>query len=435
MKKVIILLIQIVLIFTACNKEEEQKPTQLTVPSPVINSISNEMCSYGDTITIQGHNFIYPNTTTKVRVFNKTYDVIPISNTKISFVVKDDLQPNQNILNVLVSDKVSNNMNFYLIPDYWVYIYHGPNINFIKTFVFDDSSDLISLVNYASNSSYRYVKKLIGNSNGFTLNNIALINNNLVLDLKMTDKNHGVINSSYGAYSTNSGFNSVNFIYNMNTIYYGYYPEIMTDNPRDMIAYTDGTSHYITDTWGCHLHTSDNGLNVSFTTQSPYLGVSQTYNVGTARVKTIGRGSDNYFYEIGLLLRNPFKSFIRKSADFHNWEVLDTISTDYGIKYSSKFYDYNLVLSKNGNQQLIKTTDMYQTTSIVKNDVKNFFIENQNNWYAIGINDKLYSTNDAGLTWIEELQLPINSVVSHMSFSEHKAILCGLNGLLYIKHK
>ena len=92
------------------------------------------------------------------------------------------------------------------------------------------------------------------------------------------------------------------------------------------------------------------------------------------------------------------------------------------------------MLSVNTSKQLIESLDLAQTWTPIKEGVDEFYMRSETEWYAVS-DESIISTNDAGANWNLEFNLPAGSIVNHIQFSTSKIVVCGNDGLLYIKHE
>lgn len=416
-----LLFLLISLLLISCGNDDEGTTAEPEATPPILTSLSTNFIIEGESLTLEGSHFVDPNFQTMVLINGIPYEVEPESDGEIILEIDNTMGTEQTRIEVKVSDKRSEALNLFIVPKGWYKINIG-NASYIKAFVFDNSNDIMALIG----TNNPKIMKLTTNENGYTINSPTLNIN--TIDLEMYDINTGVGSNALESYYTKDGFQTYTKFGDL----YNAGAQIRLD-VYDRLLLLDEGKCITTNTLGAHFATNDFGQTETYSETPSYLKNPSFTIVSMARC--MGKGSDNIFYEIGLMGGSQdYLKFTQKSSDGLNWDPVDTLST-WDFNFSSfKFYDYDLIFSKTSSNELAKSTDLSQTWQIVRGNIDQFFIENENRWYVISDSD-LWLSEDAGSTWNLELDLPSNAVVKHMYFTENKILLCGENNLIYIKHR
>ncbi|MDB9954186.1 IPT/TIG domain-containing protein [Flavobacteriaceae bacterium] len=422
--KIKFLLITVSLFIYSCSSDEKTitenpKPIE-EILQPEISTLSTDFIIEGETLTIEGNNFINNSFDTKLVINNETYDVTPVSNSKINVEITNSMGIENSSIFVKISDKASELKNFFIVPKGWHQI--ETDLEILKAFIFDDTNTINTFIDTQSSSTSFFgdTRNIEGNSNGYqayTTNTSGVYRN----DFKMFNKDIGVSTDPNSGYFTSNAFEESksfgNFIDDGEFVIETY------------ITHIDANGSIIVNCCGAHIMTNDRGETSSSANAS-----EQLFSEDRLRVKACGKGSDNYFYEFGIDIgSNPFKNYVIKSINgFNNWELVNnTVDLNFGGK--THFVDFDLIFNKTSNDELQISNDLTDSWNIIKTNVQSFFIKNRTNWFIVSDN-KLYSTNDSGTNWNLELELPIDSEVNHMSFATNKMLISGKN-LLYVKHE
>ena len=412
------------LLCLSCTNDDSKNPQEQDpieqIARPIISSLSKDLVIEGESLTIEGENFINDDFDTQVMINNMTFDVKPISNTKITIDITDSMGIENSSIRVKVSEKLSEAKYFFIVPKGWYKI--ETDLDIRKAFVFDDSNTITFLHDRElSPLSYNgRVKKMSGDHSGYKVILTNLGGGN-IYDLEMLNENIGVAVNPVTGFFTTDGFET--------TKSFGDFWEEGEMPVETEIKYVDANSSLIVNCCTAHIYTSDRGE-----TYSSFNVAEEVFSSDSFRTRAYGIGSDNYFYEIGLdISSSPYAYYVIKSANgYENWEL---VSYSIEGKYSGKTYflDHDLIFNISPNDELRISTDLTNSWSIVKENVQNFFIKDRFNWFIISDNN-LYGTNDSGANWNLELELPIDSQLNHMFFTSNKTILSG-NKMLYIKHQ
>ncbi|WGH75666.1 IPT/TIG domain-containing protein [Tenacibaculum tangerinum] len=422
--EILLVLIIFNLISSSCSNgdaESEITPTPPPVLKPEIESLSSNFIIEGQTLVIKGLNFKSNESKTTVIINNKSYDITPTAN-EISIKINAEMGVEKSSLNVQVGAQKSTTEYFFIMPKKWHKI--ETQLEILKAFIFDDTNEITLLedTDASSNSYYGAILKLKTSENGYLPESLNIPGGNKS-DLKMYNSQTGVAASSITGYFTSDGFqNSTAFGSFLDTDAY-------VDDVK--IVYVDETSSIIVNCCADYMYTNDKGITFEYS--SVWKELSMGNNI---RFWSSNKLSDGYFYGAGLNAeKSPNANLILKSADgISNWEILDDVTTPYSIGSDLKMLDTDLFLQVfHADKQLQKSNDLAKTWVVVRSDVEKVFTQNKTNWYVLSVDSKLYSTNDSGNTWKLELELPSDSKINHMSFSENKILLSGDN-LLYIKH-
>ena len=169
--KIKFLFITISLFIFSCNSDEttslEISDSIEQVSQPEISSLSKEFLIEGDTLTIEGRNFVDNNFETRLIINNEIYDVTPISNTQINIAISNSIGFENNSVVVKISDKISESKDFFTVPKGWYKIETDAEI--IKAFLFDDSNSITTLVDTqtSSTSFFGDIVNFDGTVNGY----------------------------------------------------------------------------------------------------------------------------------------------------------------------------------------------------------------------------------------------------------------------------
>ncbi|MDG1872180.1 MAG: IPT/TIG domain-containing protein [Flavobacterium sp.] len=411
------------LIFFSCSSEENTAVTEPIVveqiTTPIITSITKDFLIEEETLIIEGTDFINSKYKTQVIINDKPYEVNPLSNNQITIKTTNLMGIEKSTVAVTVGDKTSETKAFFIVPKGWYKV--DTNLEIIKAFVFDDTNTLNVFIDTqpSDNSFFGDTRRLIGNSNGYvaqTTSMSGLLRN----DFLMFDKNVGVAMDPNAGYFTSNAFEEFqsfgSFIANGKYALPGY------------ITYIDATSSIITDYRGVHIFTADKGKTSKSANASMQLFGADHY-----RGKAFGKGSDNYFYEIGYNVgsQQTTNCVIKSLNGFDNWELVYN-EGNFNLGIGTYFYDFDLLFTKSYTNELLSSNNLGRTWNVRKSNIQSFFIKNRASWYIVS-DDKLYFTGDSGQNWSLELELPADSTVNYMSFSPNKTVLAGKN-LLYINH-
>lgn len=421
--KIRFLFITISLFIFSCSSNETTTPeatnTIEEVSQPEISTLSKDFIIEGETLTINGNNFINNNFDTKLIINNKTYDITPVSNSQIIIEISNSMGIENSSISVKISDKTSEPKNFFIVPKGWYRIETGLEI--LKAFIFDDTNTINTFIDTrpSPTSFFGDIRNIEGNSSGYQVystNTSGAYRN----DLKMFSKDIGVSTSPNSGYFTSNTFEESNR--------FGSFIDDEEIVVETYITHIDANSSIIVNCCGAHIMTNNKGKTSKSANAS-----KQLFSEDRLRIKAFGKGSDNYFYELGIdISSKPNKNYVIKSINgFDNWELVNnSVNLNYGGK--THFIDFDLIFNKTNNDELQISNDLTNSWNIVKNNVQTYFIKDRTNWFIVSDN-KLYSTNDSGTNWNLELELPADSEVNYMSFSTNKMLIAGKN-LLYIKH-
>lgn len=423
--KIKFLFIPIILFVISCSNDEsttiELSDPIEEIAKPEISVLSTDFILEGETLTIEGSNFINTDFNTSVIINDTQYEITPISNNLITINISNTMGIENSTLAVQVSDKKSEFKDFFIVPKGWYKIDTGLEI--LKAFIFDDSNTITSLVDNlsASSSYYGDVKKITGTKSGYQTISTD-ISGGSKSDLKMYNKDIGVVvNPSTGYYTSDSFENTNSFGNFLSDDEYVFEVEV---------KFVDETSSIIVNCCSANIYTNDRGNSYTSSNAS-----TELFSEDRFRTRAYGKGSDDYFYELGLDIDNLSdlkKYVIRSSNGYDNWELLIS-GEDYNLGWYPYFFDHDLLFTITSSEEFMVSNDLGSNWSLIKNNVKFFFIKDRDSWFIISDNN-LYSTINAGLNWELEIELQEDSEVNHMSFSENKLLLSGKN-LLYIKHE
>ena len=421
--KVKFLFITISLFIYSCSSDEttvsEVPDSTEQVAQPEITSLSKEFLIEGEALTIEGSNFISNNFETKLIINNEIYDITPISNTQINVDISNSMGIENSSIAVKVSDKTSESKSFFIVPKGWYKI--ETDVEIIKSFLFDDSNSITALIDTQSSSTsfFGSVINFDGTINGYQSFSTNIPGGNKD-DLLMLDSEIGVtVNSSTGFFTSNSFLDTKSF------------GDFFGDGEfaaEVEIKFIGDNSSVLVNCCSAHIYTDDGGETYSNSNAS-----TELFSSDRLRTRAYGKGSDNYFYEIGIDIgQNPFKNYVIKSENgFNNWELVSN-SFDLNLGSNVHFFDSDLIFSI-ANDELRISTDLTNTWNVIRTNVQSFFIKDNSNWFIVS-DDNLYSTNNSGTNWNLELELPTDSEVNYMSFATNKMLISGKN-LLYIKHE
>lgn len=428
MKKLQLLSIFLITLITtiSCSSEDSDNDNpvpEVLIETPVIDSISHNSILQGNKLSIFGSNFIDKNNETLLVINGNSKIIQPISNTKIDIDINEEIGIEKNSLQIQIKDKKSNTKEFFVIPTGW-YKSNFDNLDIIKAFVYDSSNTVTILADTKPGTSYYgSVKKLVPSINGYEIVSTEISGGNKN-DLRMYNEAIGITtNANRGYFSSNSFNTSKGF---------GSFIDDGEIVIETYITHVDENSSIITNCCSAHIMTNDKGE-----TFKSFNASTQLFSEDRLRIRTYGKGSDGFFYELGYDLKTKNNYVIKSANGFDNWELID-ISSEYSLgtfdsRFRPIFYDYDLILSINADNELVSSNNLAKTWTKIKTNVQNVFVKDKDTWF-IQSDDKIYYTSDSGNTWNLELELPANSVINHMSFSEKKTTLSGTN-LFYIKHE
>ena len=424
-KEILLLLVIFNFISSSCSSGDSESeiipPPPPPVLKPEIESLSSNFIIEGETLIIKGVNFKSNEDKTTLIINNKTYDATPTNN-EISIKINSEMGIEKSSLIVQVGDYKSTTEYFFIMPKKWHKV--ETELEIIKAFIFDDSNNITLLADTetASNSYYGSVLKLTTSQNGYEAKTLTIPGGNKN-DLKMYSSNVGAtVTSSTGYFSSDSFESSNSFGGFIENNAYSIDTKIISINENSCI---------IVNCCADYIYTNDKGVTSNYSSVWKELSMENRIRAWSSK-----KLSDGYYYGAGLsIAKSPFTNFIVKSTDgISNWEILDDVTTPYNIGSDLKMLDTDLFLQVFYNdKQLKKSTDLAKTWEVIKNDVEKVFTQNKTNWYIVSVDSKLYSTNDSGNTWKLELELPSDSKINHISFSENKILLSG-DKILYIKH-
>ncbi|MDB4180654.1 hypothetical protein N9611_00195 [Flavobacteriaceae bacterium] len=422
--KIKFLFITISLFIYSCSNDETTTPeipeSIEEISQPEISTLSTDFIIEGETLTIEGNNFINNSFDTKLIINNETYDITPVSNSQIIIDISNSMGIENSSIFVKISDKVSELKNFFIVPKGWYQI--ETDLEILKAFIFDNTNTINSFIDTQSSSTSFFgdTRNIEGNSSGYqvyTTNTSGVYRN----DFKMFNKDIGVSTDPNSGYFTSNAFEESKM--------FGNFSDDGEFIIETYITHIDANSSIIVNCCGAHIMTNDKGETSSSSNAS-----DQLFSEDRLRVKAYGKGSDNYFYEFGIDIgSNPYKNYVIKSINgFNSWELVNNrVNQNFGGK--THFVDFDLIFNKTSNDELQISNDLTNSWNIIKTNVQSFFIKDRINWFIVSDNI-LYSTNDSGANWNLELDLPTDSEVNYMSFATNKMLISGKN-ILYIKHE
>ncbi len=426
MKKEIFLLLftSLTLIFS-CSKsspEEEIVPPTPAVTSPEIVSLSSNFIIEEQTLIIRGQNFKSNNDKTTLIINNKNYEVTP-TNTEILVKITSEMGKGKSSIIIQVGNKKSASESFFIMHKGWQEI--NTELDIQKAFIFDDTNEITLLADTetSSNSYYGSIIRLSTYLDGYEPTTLSIPGGNKN-DLKMFNSKVGATVTSSTGYFTSDGFENSNSFGNfLDNDAYAIETKIISINENSCV---------IVNCCADYIYTNDKGITSDYSSLWKELAMDNDIRLWSSK-----KLSDGYFYGAGISLeQSPYTNFIAKSNNgISNWEIIDNKTNPYSIGGQHKILDVNLFLQVfYANKELKKSTDLAKTWTVIKNNVEKVFIKNKTNWFIISDDNKVYSTINSGNTWDLELELPADSKINHMSFSENKILLSG-EKILYIKHQ
>ena len=402
------------------NKNYQLLLTKEEIATPIISSLSKDFIIEGESLTIEGSNFMNNDFETKLIINNETYDVTPISNNQITIDISNLMGIENSSVSVKTSDTASEFKNFFIVPKGWYQI--ETDLEILKAFIFNNTNTINTFIDTqtSSTSFFGDTRNIKGNSSGYevyTTNTSGVYRN----DFKMFSKDVGVSTDPNSGYFTSNAFEESKM--------FGNFSDDGEFVIESYITHIDVNSSIIFNCCGAHIMTNDKGETSSSSNAS-----EQLFSEDRLRVKAYGKGSDNYFYEFGTDIgSSPFKNYVIKSINgFNNWELVNnSVNQNFGGK--THFVYFDLIFNKTSNDELQTSNDLTNSWNIIKNNVQSFFIKDRTNWFIVS-NNNLCSRSDSGINWNLELELPIDSEVNYMSFATNKMLLSGKN-ILYIKNE
>ncbi|MEP1781789.1 hypothetical protein [Reichenbachiella sp.] len=413
---------------SSCDDEKEEMETvepTVVIPKIKFDNLSERFFFIGDVLAISGENFLHENYETELYVNGQLINISPDSNQLIEIPITDEMASGNNTFHVKIDNVQSDKMSFFLMSSGWQKINAFESNDIVKSYVFESSNKIFSLVDIASgpNSYYAIVKALHADSLGYEEASVDSPGANLS-DLKMYDDQVGVAAGGMIGYFTTNSFQSSTTFGDLESYAF-----------ETQVSFISTNSCIIADAFGGHVFTEDMG-STSFVTQ-PFNYLRKARENGASyygTIKSRGQSTSGDYYALGYFYRNqPHRNLVIKSSNGYDaWEMVDSTTLHTNMS-SAKFIDEDLILSKTAEDVLVSSEDLGVTWSDMKTEVESFFIKSKSEWYIVS-NDNLLFTNDSGSTWSVELELPKDSEVNHIHFSESKTILSGNAGLLYIKH-
>ena len=417
-KKLILILFILTTIIFSCNDDTEQEPD--IIPEISILELSSDFLFQGDILTITGENFINENHSTKIIVEDISYDIDPISNTKIEFNITDIIGFGKKNFKINISDQNSEQKSFFVMKKDWYNIREGRNIK--KAFLHTNSSKITVLSSDSDNwEGYAYQLNT-GNSGYFIENSNG---SNTHRDIMMFNSEIGVSALLGGSVLlTTDGFNTTT-----------YFPHVFSQTSwwyfSDKIHMINEIDFIISNSRNQHVRFTNQGETI----ETHFIDIPAGFIFHNYK---IGKGTNGLYYEFGdyydTANHSGVMSTLYSPNGFDNWTFLETLTPmNQVIMDNLFFYDYNLIYSVNENNELIKSTDLLQTWEFVQSDFDKFFMKTETEWYKVA-NDKLYYSNNSGSDWEFELDLPAGSQANYMDFEGDKVIIAG-SSYLYIKHE
>ena len=393
-----------------------------------ITSLSKNFIHQNEELIIEGENFIQEKGATNVIINNQTYSVTPISNTRIKIEIKEEMGIEESTVSVSILTKESENKFFFILPNGWYQIKEYGSKDILKSYIFEESNTITSLVDVLSGGSYLgSVLQLETSEKGYQGSNKNVAGGNQI-DLVMYNKDIGVSSNGSSGFFTTDGFDSTNSFGNFFSE-----GEIVIDTK---ILHVDESSCILTNRFGSHIYTNDAGLSSHYEASPDYLSVTDSTGGVSAHgsIKSIGQSTDGKFYELGFLYEQPYHAIILSSDSYNDWTMVEDKNPYIGYFAFAKFIDINNIVTLDFDDNMLVSTDLGANWTTLRANVSSFFLKNETTWYMVS-DDQLFLTEDSGLSWNLELDLPTDSEVNHMSFSENKIVLSGNKGLLYVKHQ
>ncbi|MFD0993532.1 IPT/TIG domain-containing protein [Tenacibaculum geojense] len=411
------------ILIISCSKSDviQEETISDNDPRPEIDSLSSEFLKVGETLIITGKNLKSQDNQTSVYINGNSFDVTSTTDTEVTVRITEQMGVEEKTIAVKVGNLNSQSKELFILPNGWYKI--DTELNIKKAFIFNGSDDIILLANTATgNAYYGSVMKIKTSSEGYKTPETLNIPGGNKDDLIMYNTSIGATATAGTGYFTKDGFQTSkafgNFTDHDNT--YAINSKIM---------YLDENSCIVVNCCGDHLYTNDQGETSGFASLWRSLGMENKF-----RYFASNKLSDGYIYAAGInLTSNPYSNLIVKSLDgVSNWEIVENTTTPYSIGNVNMLDTDFFIQLHVGNKQVQKSNDFAVTWTVIKDNVTHLSIKDRNTWYIV-IDDKLYVTNDSGNTWELEFELPIDTNINHMSFSENKILLSG-DKILLIKH-
>lgn len=402
------------------SNDDDDNPV-VTVKTPEIESLSSEFLRVGETLIIKGKNLKSQDSQTSVYINGNSFDVTSTTDTEVSVQITDEMGIEEKTIAVKVGNLNSQAKEFFILPNGWYKI--NTDLNIVKAFIFNDSDDITLLANTASGNAYfGSVMKIKTGSEGYKTPETLSIPGGNKDDLKMFNSKIGATATAGTGYFTNDGFETSKAFGNFSD----------HDNTyliSSKIMYLNENSCVVVNCCGDHLYTNDQGETSGFSSLWRALGMENNF-----RYFASNKLSDGYIYAAGInLSTRPYSNFIVKSLDgVSNWEIVENTTAPYSIG-SVNMLDTDLFLQLHvTNKEVQKSTDFAKTWTVIKDNVTHLSVKDNTTWFIISDN-KLYVTTDSGNNWELEFELPTDTNVNHMSFSENKILISG-DKTLFIKH-
>ncbi|MFH7016379.1 IPT/TIG domain-containing protein [Flavobacterium sp. FlaQc-47] len=426
MKKKLLLIIILLfgVLFVSCSGDESDKPKTpiLIDPSPItITAASTEFLFSGEDLELTGSNFVNKDYPTKV--FVNEVEVTPkeITDTKI-LISSPNVKSGINVVRIQIQNINSIPLNFNAIAKGWNKINALGAINIYKSTVLENSKTIFSLLDT------EIPKKLEAKSNGYTQTTINVPG--FFEDFQMIDDKAGILISTPNASFTDDAFQNINKITT----------EYKFTSSKLNIGFLESNQCILNTMLGGQLYTNDNGKTF-VKNQPPSWAINSNTGKIKLNVKTFGKSTSNgKFYQLGIIqdlnynIDNNKNAVLESPTGYSDWAIKDTISkTGKNLSYNYKFKNINQILTINQvDNTLVQSTDMMKSWTVLRTNVNSVFLRTEKEWY-IQSGDKLLVTKNSGATWELEMDLPVNSFISDISFSKSKIIISGFKGLHYLK--
>jgi len=419
----ILFLSLIISLFFTCKKKDKTPIPAEPIKDIVINSVSSRILEQGDTLTITGENFIDQRFETKVYIGYNQVTPILLTNNLIKIPITEDNYGCLTEVVVRIKYKEGNSERLYIVTKHWMKLL-GEN-HIVKLKYFPHSHHIILSQQFSNLNTVRTFSLFFEGMYGYGFIRDPNIRALGAYDFEFLDENHGFFHwgSSITEYT--------NFFVSLSDHFYYRFPQNETttwSHYYDRFLKLDANEIIITDGYGWHCKFSP-GLTGIQTFPS-------TLNFRFFTPKN-GKGTDGYYYEFGLDFGStPNKYTVLKSPNgFDSWIIAYQNSqlTDRDRLDNIVFCDYDLIFSRNSNNELVKSTDLGQTWQFIESDVSYFNAISRTEWYKQSGN-KFYHTIDSGATWTEEYTLDSGDIITSMDIAENKILFASGTGI-YIKLK
>lgn len=418
-----------IIVLQSCSKDDSkvaiEEPVAHQVMVPILDSLTKDVLFADEEVIIRGEHLVDSENETRLFVNNEEVTYTFLAESEIKFNITGLVGKNR--VFVEIGPQISEELPFYVFEYGWNEMELTKNYILRLAHVLNDDDNIYAMVDVLESPTSFYYQS-------YKLSPTALGYSPILIDapggnqsnLIINDNGDGLTTNGYGitlftdkfetlerTFSGKDGYDpggTNKLILEGDTIFYSSGMHTYTYSPDRGVTLTKGHTAFLHDS-------SENGNKY-------YGGVSEI-----AKSPTTGD-----IYALGIYWKNrknggtPAKTnLIMKSNDYLNWQVLDTVTANLDENlWGSKFIDTDLILTKDQDNDLLKSIDLAQTWSVLHSGVLRFAIRSRNEWYIYTTENTVESTTDGGQTWVVELELDEDNAVSSIDFANNKVLIAGL---------